>query len=110
MIDTQEFEPIAPDQGPQVRRSLKANPGPADRFFRGAVRGGGVAVLAIMLLVGSFLAYRGWQALHKAGLSFFTTQERPSERLFAAMRRQPTRSSPSSFGVCHADPLSASEM
>ena len=75
MIDTQEFEPIAPDQGPQVRRSLKANPGPADRFFRGAVRGGGVAVLAIMLLVGSFLAYRGWQALHKAGLSFFTTQD-----------------------------------
>src|SRR5262249_59731915 len=72
MIDTQEFEPITPDQTPQARRSLKANPGPSDRLFRGAVRGGGVAVLAIMLMVGAVLAYRGWQALPKAGVPFFT--------------------------------------
>lgn len=75
MIDTQQFEPIAPFQGPQVRRSIKANPGPADRVFRGTVRSSGAAVLVIMLLVGSFLAYRGWEALRKAGVSFFTTQD-----------------------------------
>jgi phosphate transport system permease protein len=75
MIDTQEFEPIAPDLGPQVRRSLKANPGPADRVFRGTSRAAGFAVLVIMLLVGTFLAYRAWQALRKAGFSFLTTQD-----------------------------------
>jgi phosphate transport system permease protein len=75
MIDTQEFEPVAPFQGSQVRRSIKPNPGPADRLFRGTARGGGAAVLVIMLLVGTFLAYRAWEALRKAGFSFFTTQD-----------------------------------
>src|ERR1700753_4170758 len=28
-----------------------------------------------MGLVGTFLGYRGWQALHKAGFSFITTQD-----------------------------------
>jgi phosphate transport system permease protein len=32
-------------------------------------------VLVVMLMVGAFLAYRAWQALHKAGWSFLTTQE-----------------------------------
>lgn len=73
MIDTQEF--LAPFQGPQVRRSIKPNPGPADRLFRGTARSGGAAVLVIMLLVGTFLAYRAWEALRKAGFSFLTTQD-----------------------------------
>jgi phosphate transport system permease protein len=33
-----------------------------------------VFVLILMGLVGTFLAYRAWQALHKAGWSFLTTQ------------------------------------
>src|SRR5882757_7048749 len=57
------------------RRKLKSNLSPADRAFRVAARGGGVTVLAIMVLVGTFLAYRAWKALHKAGFSFLTTQD-----------------------------------
>jgi phosphate transport system permease protein len=59
----------------QVPRRIKANPGPADRAFRAVARGGGVVVLVIMVLVGTFLAYRAWQALGKAGFSFITTQD-----------------------------------
>ncbi|MDM4761757.1 phosphate ABC transporter permease subunit PstC [Galbitalea sp. SE-J8] len=45
-----------------------------DIRFRAIARAGGVAVLAIMLLVGAFLAIRASQALGVAGLSFLTTQ------------------------------------
>jgi phosphate transport system permease protein len=58
-----------------TRRRIKSNPGPADRLFRGVARGGGLLVLVIMALVGTFLGYRAWKALHKAGFSFLTTQE-----------------------------------
>jgi phosphate transport system permease protein len=58
-----------------VRRTLKAKVGPADRTFRGVARGGGAIVLLIMALVGTFLAYRAWKALRKAGFSFLTTQD-----------------------------------
>jgi phosphate transport system permease protein len=61
--------------GSPVRRSLKAKVGPADRTFRGVARSGGAMVLLIMVLVGTFLAYRAWKALHKAGFSFLTTQD-----------------------------------
>jgi phosphate transport system permease protein len=43
-------------------------------LFRGVARSGGGLVLVIMVLVGTFLAYRAWGALHKAGWSFLTTQ------------------------------------
>lgn len=46
----------------------------SDKVFRGVIRGGGSTVLVIMVLVGSFLAYRASQALNKAGWSFFTEQ------------------------------------
>jgi len=46
----------------------------ADRVFRGTARGSGLAVLAIMSMVGVFLTYRGWQALKVAGVSFLTTE------------------------------------
>jgi phosphate transport system permease protein len=42
--------------------------------FRAIARGGGSMVLIIMILVGTFLAYRATRALHKAGWSFLTTQ------------------------------------
>jgi phosphate transport system permease protein len=57
-----------------VRRALVPGSDPADRVFRGLARAGGLAVLAVMALVGVFLGYRAWQALSKAGFSFLTTQ------------------------------------
>ncbi|MCL2544068.1 MAG: phosphate ABC transporter permease subunit PstC [Nocardioidaceae bacterium] len=45
-----------------------------DRIFRAVATAGGVTVLGIMLLVGTFLLIRASQALHKAGFSFLTTQ------------------------------------
>jgi len=60
---------------PPRPRTLKANLGAADRTFRGIARGGGITVLVVMALVGTFLAYRAWQALRKAGFSFVTTQQ-----------------------------------
>jgi phosphate transport system permease protein len=56
-------------------RRLYSDSGLPDRLFRGVLRGGGGVVLAVMLLVGGFLLYRGWPALHKAGFSFLTTAE-----------------------------------
>jgi phosphate transport system permease protein len=44
-----------------------------DLVFRGVLRGSGAWVLILMLLVGSFLAYRAAQALRIAGWSFLTT-------------------------------------
>jgi len=64
--------PAPPTQRP---RSLRSNLAPSDRAFRGVARGGGATVLVIMALVGTFLAYRAWKALHKAGFSFLTTQD-----------------------------------
>jgi phosphate transport system permease protein len=67
--------PALPDPLGQTRRVTKTRRGPADLLFRGVARSGGALVLVIMVLVGTFLAYRAWGALHKAGLSFLTTQD-----------------------------------
>jgi phosphate transport system permease protein len=61
-------------QPPQVPRKLSTRLSTSDLVFRGVARGGGLTVLVLMLLVGSFLAFRGAQALHKAGFKFLTTQ------------------------------------
>ncbi len=45
-----------------------------DKIFRGIIRAGGSTVLVIMVLVGSFLAYRASEALNKVGFNFFTEQ------------------------------------
>ena len=68
-------QPPADSAAPQRPRKLRSNLAPADRAFRGIARGGGTTVLAIMGLVGTFLAYRAWKALHAAGFSFLTTQD-----------------------------------
>ena len=84
--DSSENEPISlfftePPQTPhdaqpsQTPRKLIARLSASDFAFRAIARGGGVVVLVLMVAVGSFLAYRGWQALHKAGFSFLTTQQ-----------------------------------
>ncbi len=52
-------------------RTARARP---DRIFRGLALGAGISVLAIMLLVGFFLAIRATDALGTAGWSFFTEQ------------------------------------
>jgi phosphate transport system permease protein len=57
-----------------VPRELTARLNASDRVFRGIARGGGVFVLVLLGLVGTFLTYRALQALRKAGFSFLTTQ------------------------------------
>src|SRR5215468_7646172 len=57
-----------------VPRKLTARLSASDRAFRGVARAGGIVVLVLLGLVGTFLFYRASQALHKAGLSFLTTQ------------------------------------
>jgi len=58
---------------PERRRVLRPRYSLADRVFRSVVRTAGGAVLAIMLLVGFFLAYRASEALRAEGVSFLTT-------------------------------------
>jgi phosphate transport system permease protein len=60
---------------PEGRRRLVANAGPADRAFWIFARSGASVVLVLMVLVGTFLVYRAWEALRKAGFSFITTQD-----------------------------------
>jgi phosphate transport system permease protein len=60
--------------GLPVPRKLTTRLSASDHAFRWIARGGGVLVLVLMLAVGSFLGFRASQALHKAGLSFLTTQ------------------------------------
>ena len=43
-------------------------------MFRSVLRSGGSVALLIMIGVGSFLTFYAWDALHKAGWSFLTTQ------------------------------------
>jgi len=80
--DTTTLSPGDPDHGGADEEDLrvvqgphgaKANVGPSDRAFRGMIRASGAAVLAVMALVGIFLAYRAAQALHVAKGSFLTT-------------------------------------
>src|SRR5262249_29158785 len=61
--------------GPQSRRVLVDNAGVADRTFRGVARSGGLLVLLLMVMIGTFLVYRAWPALRRAGFGFITTQQ-----------------------------------
>jgi phosphate transport system permease protein len=63
-----------PFRGLPVPRKLTARLSASDHAFRWICRSGGLLVLILMVLVGSFLAYRAAKALHKAGWSFLTTQ------------------------------------
>lgn len=60
--------------GVETPRRLTTARGAADNVFRAGAHGGGVLVLAIMTLVGLFLAIRGAQAIRAAGPSFLTEQ------------------------------------
>ncbi|WP_255596182.1 phosphate ABC transporter permease subunit PstC [Cellulomonas sp. C5510] len=61
--------------GPAVPRTLRARRGTSDRVFTIGAHGGGVLVLAIMTLVGLFLAIRGAEAIGAAGPDFLTEQD-----------------------------------
>jgi len=67
--------PSADPPSAPVRRTSRAQVGASDRLFRAVARLGGLLVLAIMVMVGTFLAFRALAALRKAGFSFVTTQE-----------------------------------
>lgn len=57
------------------RRALASRRGLGDNIFRVGAHGGGVAVLAIMTIVGLFLLIRGFEAIDVAGWSFLTVQD-----------------------------------
>lgn len=61
------------DRG-DVPRVIDSPRAPADRAFRGVLRGAGSAVLIITGLIALFLILRAASALKKAGFSFFTTK------------------------------------
>jgi phosphate transport system permease protein len=67
-------EPYAPVEDADSARALVRRDGTPDRIFRGVLRGSGLVVLAIMTMVGVFLAVRALQAIKVAGPSFVTTQ------------------------------------
>ncbi len=71
-----EPEPLeGPESAPpQAPMKLTSRLSASDYAFRAVARGGGLLVLVLMVSVGSFLAFRGDQALRKAGFSFLTTQ------------------------------------
>jgi len=58
-----------------VPRKLTSRLSASDLVFRGVARAGGLTVLLLLGLVGTFLFFRASQALHKAGWSFITTQQ-----------------------------------
>jgi phosphate transport system permease protein len=58
-----------------VPRKLAARLSASDRAFHAVARSGGVVVLLLLGLVGTFLFFRASQALHKAGWSFLTTEQ-----------------------------------
>ena len=56
-------------------REIDHTPALPDRAFLATLRGGGLAVLVLMSLVGAFLAYRAGRALKVSGWSFLTTEQ-----------------------------------
>jgi phosphate transport system permease protein len=68
-------------RGPSApARPIAVSPdrGRDDRFFRGGVRAVSFGTLVILFLIGAFLLFRGWPALHLRGLAFFTSSGFPN--------------------------------
>jgi len=68
--------PDSPHTVPDVDtpRAIVARPSGSDRIFRGILRGAGLVVLLITVLILVFLILRSFSAFQRAGLGFFTTQ------------------------------------
>jgi phosphate transport system permease protein len=58
-----------------AKRRLATKLSFSDLIFRSIARAGGSVVLILMIMVGTFLAFKAAQALHVAGWSFLTTQQ-----------------------------------
>jgi phosphate transport system permease protein len=56
-----------------IPRVIVAKPSSSDRVFRGILRGAGITVLAVTVLILVFLVLRSLSAFRRAGLGFFTT-------------------------------------
>lgn len=79
MSTAAEVIPPASLPTPQTRRSLKSRPTGSDFAFRQITSLSALAVLVIMLLVGSFLAFRAADAISAGGIDILTkTQWQPS--------------------------------
>jgi phosphate transport system permease protein len=67
--------PDSPHSLPNVDepRVIIAKPSNTDRVFRGILRGAGITVLVITVLILVFLVLRSLSAFRRAGLGFFTT-------------------------------------
>ncbi|MEA5366804.1 phosphate ABC transporter permease subunit PstC [Amycolatopsis sp., V23-08] len=62
-----------PPPGSPVRRAVADLPSRADRAFRRVTTGAGLAMLAILVVIGFFLVYRSGPAFDASGFGFFTT-------------------------------------
>ncbi len=67
-------EPAPPEEPSDRPRALSASSRGGDRAFLNVLRGSGVSVLVIIVVIGGFLSTRAWQALRVAGWGFVTTQ------------------------------------
>ena len=57
--------------GDDVPRVIVSRPTAADRAFHALLRGAGLAVFAIIGVIGAFLITKSWSSFQRAGLSFF---------------------------------------
>jgi phosphate transport system permease protein len=71
--------PAVPDDPPDAPRRVRQRRPASDRVFRGVARAGGGVVLAVMLLVGIFLASDATPAVRLAGWGFLTNQDWDTE-------------------------------
>jgi len=88
-------------------RRLTTVRGRQDTLFRAAARSGGLAVLAIMTLVGLFLFVRGFDAITDAGAAFITTEAwSPNEGNFGIAAVLFGTVTIAAIAICLALPLS----
>ncbi len=71
-----DMRPTSPGPAGNPQRPVRppAGTGLSDRLFRGGLRTSGALVLAVMLAIGTFLAYQAAHALRVGGFAFLTTQ------------------------------------
>ena len=70
-----ERTPVPPDpeEPGEIPLVLRSQVDPADKVFRGLLRGGGLAVVAIIGLIAFFLVFHAWSSFKTTGWHFLTT-------------------------------------
>ena len=69
---------MAQDNGMSVNanpREISTNPRPSDKVFRSVVSGVGLLAFFVLLLIGSFLVFRGFEVFKLEGFKFITSAE-----------------------------------